>query len=450
MTNGNKSCIIVTGNLPLQGSRHSAIDRRENLPWNSARSFTHQMRRNFSKPHSYIGLLITLCTFAANISAQAPMEVGESSGTGWLLILLIAAAGLGGGYYFWSKSKKGINESQYKYENRSTEYYNNASYEMDGVDAEKELEWLRKAKKSTAKTGGQKMAANSKKNGAGKGGFASAGKPKNIEDFEFDTKAFQEKMRKLQYAHLPINSFSELKQSKMYTPLPISDDPSVLNAIEQANEEFEEDESVRELAVKILTAFRTRNSIEALSQIALYDLSSNLRSKAVAILTDFDHESVFEAILLACADPTREVRAAAARGLFRLNFDRADAWKRIIETNDEFRMSHAARAAIESGIVVKSFDRLVHEDLKVAYESFVLISLIIKSGETAQVFEAIKDHKDDRIKFALLHAIKVLKDERSITALSEFRKNGSFSPDVADRIRDTINIYEQEMAWRVS
>ncbi|MEO6051318.1 MAG: hypothetical protein ABIP78_08305 [Pyrinomonadaceae bacterium] len=74
-----------------------------------------------------------------------------------------------------------------------------------------------------------------------------------------------------------------------------------------------------------MTAFRTRNSVEALSQIALYDLSSNLRSKAVATLTDFDHESVFEAILLACADPTREVRAASARGVFRLNFDRADA-----------------------------------------------------------------------------------------------------------------------------
>lgn len=69
------------------------------------------------------------------------------------------------------------------------------------------------------------------------------------------------------------------------------------------------------------------------------DLSSNLASKAVATLTDFDHESVFEAILLACADPTREVRAAAARGLFRLNFDRADAWKRIIESNDEFRIA---------------------------------------------------------------------------------------------------------------
>ena len=87
---------------------------------------------------------------------------------------------------------------------------------------------------------------------------------------------------------------------------------------------------------------------------------------------------------MACADPTREVRAAAARGLFRLNFDRADAWKRIIETRDEFRMSHAARAATEAGIVAKSFDRLIHEDLKVAYEAFALVTLLIRSGETRE------------------------------------------------------------------
>ena len=66
-------------------------------------------------------------------------------------------------------------------------------------------------------------------------------------------------------------------------------------------------------------------------------------------------------------------------------------------------MSHAARAAIESGIVVKSLDRLVNEDLKIAYEAFALISLLIKAGETDIIFAAISRHKDERVKFALLH-----------------------------------------------
>ena len=249
-------------------------------------------------------------------------------------------------------------------------------------------------------------------------------------------------MRKLQYAQLPINSFSELRPASLYEPLPVSDDLAVLDAIEQVNDEYETDEAIRELALRILTAFRTRNSVEAVSQIALYDLSANLRSRAVTTLTDFDHESVFEAILLACADPTREVRAAAARGLFKLNFDRANAWKRIMETNDDFRKSHAARAALEAGIVTKSFDRLVNEDRKVAYEAFCLVSLLISSGETDAIFNAIRSHKDERVRFALLHVLKVVKDPRTVDELTKLSLDPQLTTDVADRVRATIESFE--------
>src|SRR5436305_14364813 len=106
-------------------------------------------------------------------------------------------------------------------------------------------------------------------------------------------------MRKLQYSQIPINSFSKLAPAKRYTPLSDSDDPALISAIEQANDEYEEDEAVRELALKVLAAFKNQNAVEAVSQMALYDLSSNIRSKAVSALADFDHESVFEPILLA-------------------------------------------------------------------------------------------------------------------------------------------------------
>jgi hypothetical protein len=49
-----------------------------------------------------------------------------------------------------------------------------------------------------------------------------------------------------------------------------------------------------------------------------------------------------------------------------------------METRDEFRMRQAVRAGVEAEIVQKSFDRLVHEDLKVAYEAFTLVALMIK------------------------------------------------------------------------
>ena len=404
------------------------------------------MKSNNSRKSQFVGLLFVLSTFAISVSAQSNLakerELVDSSGERWwYTIIFFGGACLAVAFYLWRKSKKGADQPQHKYSNRYSDYYSNQSYDMEGVDAEKEMEWLRKAKKPTTKynnnaTGGKRPSGATKIS-------SIMGDPGVTDATQLDTKIFQEKMKKLQYARLPINSFHELSPAKTFDQLPISNDSSLINAIEQANEEFEEDEEVRDLALRILTAFRNKNSVEALAQIAIYDLSSNLRSKAVSTLTDFDHESVFETILLACADPTREVRAAAARGLFRLNFDRADAWKRIIETKDDFHMTHAARAAIESGIVVKSFDRLVHEELKVAYEAFTLVALLIKSGETKEIFEAIRTHKDERVRLALLHVLKVIRDDGTLAGLTELHKDEYFPTDVAAKIKDMILSFEQ-------
>ncbi|MBK7394494.1 MAG: HEAT repeat domain-containing protein [Chloracidobacterium sp.] len=404
------------------------------------------MKGNFNKKQYLLWLLLAASTFVVNVAAQQSLAEKEKEfvdGSGdrmWYTMGFVVFASLAAAVFLWRRSRKGKDQPQYNYGSRYQDYYNNQSYDMEGVDAEKELEWLRKAKKSGS--GPSKVTFDMKKGGVKRKTGITATNSAGIDEANLDTKIFQEKMRKLQYAQLPINSFSELVPSKKFEILPISDDQSLLNAIEQANEEYEEDESIRELAVKILSAFRTQNSIEALSQIALYDLSANLRSKAVTTLTDFDHESVFEPILLACADPTREVRAAAARGLFRLNFDRADAWKRILETNDEFRMRHAARAAVEAGIVLKAFERLVHDDLKIAYEAFVLVAMLIKAGETEEIFSAIREHRDERVKFALLHVLRSVKDERSLDSLNELRTSNTFPTDVMDRLTDTIKSFE--------
>jgi hypothetical protein len=350
------------------------------------------------------------------------------------LLFLLALLGLGCAYFFWKKSQASIEQPEYNYKNSGRDNYSKATYDFGDVDAERELEWLRK----------NKSAANSAT--PAETVFTAKRPHVDLGETIGDTKVFQEKMRKLQYTQLPINSFNMLAPAREFEPLPLSNDPALLSAVEQTNEEFEEDEAVREIAVRILAAFRARNSVDALYQIALYDLSANLRSKAVAVLTDFDHESVFEAILLACADPTREVRAAAARGLFRLSFDRAGAWTRIIETQDDFRMTHAARAAIESGIAQKSFERLVHEDMKVTYEAFCLVALMIKAGEDNEIFEAIREHKDERVKFALLHVIKTVRDSRSLKGLTELYKEGHCSADVLEQIRDVVRSFERVVA----
>lgn len=297
-------------------------------------------------------------------------------------------------------------------------------WDRDHVDADKELEWLRRNKKVVGKREPKKYPRNLPKTSE------VLNKPVKPAMAELESEELLEKIQKFQFSQLPINSFLEIKPAKAADLLPLSNDQALMSAIEQVHDEFEEDEEVRDLAVRILAAFKTRNSVEALAQMALYDLSSSLRSKAVSILTDFDHSSVFEALLLACADPTREVRAAAARGVFRLNIDRADAWTRLMESNDEFRMTHAAKAAVEANLV--RFERLVHEDLKVAYEAFTLTALLLKTGETEQIFKALQSHTDPDVQKALLHVFRVMKEPNSLEGLYALLESSDLPPEIRE------------------
>lgn len=243
---------------------------------------------------------------------------------------------------------------------------------------------------------------------------------------------------KTPYFQLPISLFDELKPAAPYAELPVSDDGDLLNAIEQVQEESDEDEEFRGLAVRILAAFKTRNSVESLAPVALYDLSSNLRSEAVSTLADFDHESVFETLLLANADPTREVRAAAARALFRLSFERADAWTRIAASGERYQIRQMARAATEADLVSRSFDRLVYEDRQIAYEAFALIRMMLKAGEADEVFDALLNHPDENVRKALMHVIKIAREPKTLEKLQVLEGNDNLPGELRREVEETI------------
>lgn len=294
------------------------------------------------------------------------------------------------------------------------------------LDADKELEWFRKNQKLMGKNGNS---------------FSKRSLPQKQSTFnqnDFGANGNGSVSVEKSTADLPIFSLQKIQPARPFAPLPISNDEALMSAVEQTYDEFEEDEAVRELAVKILNAFKTRNSVEALSQVALYDLSSNLRSRAVAILSEFDHESVFETILLAGADPTREVKAAAARALFRLSFDRSNAWTRITESDEPGRMRQVARAAIEADLVGRSLERLVHEDHKIAQEAAAFTALMIKSGETEEVFSALVNHKRTNVRKAILHVIKITKDQKALEGLYMLLERNNLPLELQEEVDKAI------------
>src|SRR5207247_3739251 len=119
-----------------------------------------------------------------------------------------------------------------------------------------------------------------------------------------------------------------------------------------------------------LAAHPVQRSVDALASVALSDPNSGIRSAAVTALGSIDHESVFAPVLIALADESREVRAAAARTWTGLRFDRADAYVRVMETADAEMLERVSRACIQTGIVAEGVDRLASEDGKQACAAF--------------------------------------------------------------------------------
>lgn len=239
-------------------------------------------------------------------------------------------------------------------------------------------------------------------------------------------------------SHLPIAQIETLAAPVPFEELEYSDDDGLIAAIEEMQDDAETDADIRMIVLRVLASFRAKNAVEALTQVALYDLSAALRSKAVAMLADFDHPSVFEPIVLACADPSREVRAASARALVKVTFDRADEWARFASYEDMYLSRQIAKAAVEAGIAERSFDRLILHDEKAAYEAFALVYMLIRTGETERVFDAVRNHRDGKTRMALLHAIKVANVAEVIPDLSSFIADEPISSPVADKAREVL------------
>ncbi|HVG35098.1 MAG TPA: HEAT repeat domain-containing protein, partial [Pyrinomonadaceae bacterium] len=165
------------------------------------------------------------------------------------------------------------------------------------------------------------------------------------------------------------------------------------------------DAEARKVAARQLAQFQVQRAVYALTQMAANDIEPSVRASAIASLADINHESVFPSVLMAFADEAREVRAAAARALSHLSFDRADAYVRLIDMSGPDKLREVAQACIKGGMAAQAIERLASTDRRQAYESFALLSLLAKCNETEPILDAITKHKDYNVR---LSAVRLL------------------------------------------
>jgi hypothetical protein len=390
----------------------------------------------------------------AQIKLQTPgvpkAPAAPEDNTWWYLTLLVLTLALGAVIYLWIKKNRAVaNAEKKRQEERQAKQHdgdplNTATH----VDFDEELAWLREKKvvpQAVVKKEPNRIRPITKhamktNNGeviviGGSNGVASISNQTEVDDDPYEIT--EDEAVALSNLHeYPFYGFGQYRKVKIIQHLPDSLDHALTGAIEQLQDE--QDVELRGVALNVIATFRYNNSIEALSEVALYDLTTRNRIRAIEILSSFDHESVFETIVLACADPAREVRVSAARALTRVSFDRADEWLRVMNNDDEPYARMVARAAIEGTLVDRMFDRLVSLDYKAAYEAFALIGLLLRVGEFDPILQALEYHPDIKVKAALLHVIKISENEKILPRLFYFANHTKISAALKPLFDETL------------
>lgn len=235
----------------------------------------------------------------------------------------------------------------------------------------------------------------------------------------------------------------ELESFVAFEDLPAGDEDTeltdVLGQLETA------DEGGRARAAQQLGKHHAQRSVSALSSIALNDLDPGVRSAAVTSLGAIDHESVFAPVLISLADESRIVRAAAARTLTGLHFDRAAAYVRVTETADPDTLGRVARACISTGIIAQAVDRLASEDRRQAYEAFSLFTLLARAKETQPIVEAIENHKDDEVRLCAVRVLNVAATPEVAPKLREMIASESMPESVRTAVLEVLYKLDQEL-----
>jgi HEAT repeat protein len=209
------------------------------------------------------------------------------------------------------------------------------------------------------------------------------------------------------------------------------DDETLADALERL---AADDVEARVAAAQQLSQFQVKRAVDALAAMATNDPDSPVRAAAITSLGLINHESVFASVLIAMADESREVRAAAARTLSRLSFDRADAYVRVLETADAETLKRTAEACVTAGLARQAMDRLASDDRRQAYEAFSLLSLVARGGQSDVLLHVVKGHPDLSVRLASARLLALQGDEAVSNRLRQIAMEGT----TPEQLREAI------------
>jgi HEAT repeat protein len=235
---------------------------------------------------------------------------------------------------------------------------------------------------------------------------------------------------------------ADLDRFVSFEDLPVgAEDKELAEAIDQLDGS---DDRGRASLAQELALHPVQRSVAKLTSLVINDSDPAVRSAAVSSLGSIDHESVFAPVLIALADESRIVRAAAARTLTSLHFDRADAYVRVLETADPDMLQRVARACIQTGIVAQGVDRLASEDRHQAFEAFSLFSLLARANETEPIMDVIETHQDEEARLCAVRVLNVAGQAALVPKLREIVGRDSMPESVRTAVLEVLYKLDQD------
>ncbi len=243
-------------------------------------------------------------------------------------------------------------------------------------------------------------------------------------------------------AHAGESEASDLDRFVSFEDLPAgTEDQELTDAIDQLENS---DDRARASLAQELALHPVQRSVATLTSLVMNDPDPAVRSAAVSSLGSIDHESVFAAVLIGLADESRIVRAAAARTMTSLHFDRADAYVRIMETADAEMLKKVAQACVQTGIVAQGVDRLASEDRRQAYEAFSLFSLLARADEADPIIDAIENHQDEEVRLCAMRVLNVAGQASAVPRLREVVGKESMPESVRTAVLEVLYKLDQD------
>jgi HEAT repeat protein len=204
------------------------------------------------------------------------------------------------------------------------------------------------------------------------------------------------------------------------------------------------EEAARISVAQELALHSVQAAVTALTAMVIDDAEPSVRAAAVSSLGSIDHETVFGPVLIGLGDESRIVRAAAARTMTSLHFDRADAYVRLMETADADLLKKVAQACVATGIVAQAVDRLASEDRRQAYEAFSLFSLLARAQETAPIVDAIENHRDEEVRLCAVRVLNMAGQTGVVPKLRELAARDSLSENVRTAVLEALYKLDQD------